>query len=154
MAETISNTILAYLLALQDFSDSLSDADKEGLKKVAKQLKTQPKAWESHIEPALILAIQCNPQLDRSYQSYKQKLDRLGEIPLDLLPKPGEVNLLLTNPSTLTVKGIVPDSDAVGYEQQFNNVVIVINQSDRPEEVVKQLDFLDRVKQFVNRDRQ
>jgi hypothetical protein len=152
MAVTISNTILAYLLALQDFSDSLSDTDKEGLKKVASQLKTQPKAWESHIEPALILAIQGNPQLDRSYQSYKQKLDRLGEIPLDLLPKPEEV--LSTNSSGLIVKGVDPNSDASGYEQQLNNLVIVVNQAERPEEVVKQLDFLDPVKQFINRDRQ
>ncbi|WP_310426945.1 hypothetical protein [Chamaesiphon sp. VAR_48_metabat_135_sub] len=150
MAVTISNTILAYLLALQDFSDSLSDVDKEGLKQVANQLKTQPKAWSSHIEPDLIQTIQGNSQLDKSYRSYKEKLDRLGEIPLDLLPKPGEV--LATNSSGLIMKGISPDSEASGYEQQLNNVVIVINQSERPEEVVKQLDFLDRVKQFVNRD--
>ena len=46
METTISHTILAYLLALRDFSDTLSDQEKESLKKVAKDLNIQPKAWK------------------------------------------------------------------------------------------------------------
>jgi hypothetical protein len=152
MEVTISHTILAYLLALRDFPDSLNDHEKESLKKVAKDLNLNQRAWKSDLEPDLIQIIEGNSQLDRSYQLYKEKLDRLGEIPLDLLPKLGEV--LATNPSGLIEKGPVPGSDASGYEQQLNNVVIVVNQAERPEEVVKQLDFLDRVKQFINRDSQ
>jgi hypothetical protein len=41
---TNNNTIIAYLLALRDFSDSLSDREKESLKTIAKALNIQPKA--------------------------------------------------------------------------------------------------------------
>jgi len=150
MEVTISHTIVAYLLALRDFSDTLSDQEKESLKKVAKDLDIQPKAWESHIEPSLIDIIQGNTQLHQSYQLYKEKLDQLvGGIPLDLLPKAGEINQLITNQSSFLTKGFHPTSEATGYEQQLNNVVIVVNQTDKPEEAVKQLGFLDKLKQLL-----
>ena len=149
MEVTFSNTILAYLLALRDFADTLSDQEKESLKKVAKDLNIQPKAWKSHIEPSLIQAIQGNPQLHQSYQLYKEKLDRVEEIPFDLLPKAGEIERLFPNQSSFIIKGFIPDSSASGYEQQLNNVVIVVNHADKPEEAVKQLNFLDRLKQLL-----
>ena len=127
MEATISHTILAYLLALRDFAATLSDQEKDSFKKVAKDLNIQPKAWKSHIEPSLIQTIQGNPQLHQSYQSYKEKLDRLGNIPFDLLPKAGEINQLFPNQSSFVIKGFIPDSSASGYEQQLNNVVIVVN---------------------------
>lgn len=151
MEATINHTILAYLLALRDFSDTLSEQEKASFKKVAKDLNLQPKAWKSHIEPRLLETIQGNSQLHQSYQLYKEKLTQLGEIPLDLLPKAGEINQLINNQSTLASKGFGfdLDSSASGYEQQLNNVVIVVNQADKPEETVKQLGFLDKVKQLL-----
>jgi hypothetical protein len=149
MEATSSHTILAYLLALRDFSDTLSDQEQQNLKTVAKDLKMQPKAWKSNIEPFLIQTIQGNSQLHQSHQLYKKKLDKLGKIPLDLLPKEGEINQLVTNQSSLVSRGFIPDSSASGYEQQLNNVVIVVNQTDKPEEAVKQLGFLDKVKQLL-----
>jgi hypothetical protein len=149
MEATISHTILAYLLALRDLSDTLSDQEKERLKKVAQELDFQPKAWKSHIEPSLIQTIQGNTQLNKSYQLYKEKLDRLGEIPLDLLPKTSEINQLITKESSLVSRGFKSTEIAAGYEQQLNNVVIVVNQTNKPEEAVKQLGFLDKVKQLL-----
>ena len=149
METKINHTILAYLLALQDFSDTLSAQEKESLKTVAKDLTIQPKAWKSHIEPSLIQTIQGNFQLHQSYQLYKEKLDRLGEISLDLLPKAEEINQLITDISPFLEKGFISNLSASGYEQQLNNVVIVVNQTDKPEETVKQLGFLDKVKQLL-----
>jgi hypothetical protein len=154
MDVTISHTILAYLLALRDLSDHLSDREKENLKKVAKDLDLNPKAWQSHLEPDLIQIIQGNSQLDRSYQFYKEKLAQSGEIPLDLLPKATEIEWLRTDSSPLAVRGMIPNSSASGYEQQLNNVVIVINLADKPEETVKKLTFLNQVKQFLDQDSQ
>lgn len=149
MSEQINNTILAYLLALGDFSETLSDHEKDSLKTVAKDLTIQPKAWVSHIEPSLIKTIKGNSQLHQSYQLYKEKLDRLGEIPLYLLPKAAEINQLITNNSSLISKGFKSTETASGYDQQLNNVVILVNQADKPEEAVKQLSFLDKVKQLL-----
>jgi hypothetical protein len=149
---TNSNTILAYLLALRDFSDVLSDVEKEKLKTVARDLDIQPKAWKSDLESALIQIVSGNDRLSQSYQSYKEKLDRSGAIPGDLLSEMEKIDRASLESSPLIVKGIVPESAATGYEQQLNNVVIVVNQADRPEEKIQQYTFLDRVKEFLDRN--
>jgi hypothetical protein len=152
MEVTISNAILAYLLALRDFPDRLSDREKESLKTVATDLDLTPELRKSHIEPALIQTIRGNLELDRSYQFYREKLDRLEAIPLDLLPEVGEIEGLKPSESFSISKGMPPSSKPSGYEKQLNNVVIAINQADKPEEMVKQLNSLDRLKQFLDRE--
>jgi hypothetical protein len=148
MDVTNSNTIIAYLLALRDFSGSLSDREKKSLKTIAKDLDIQPKAWKSNIETDLIQTIAGNPQLNQYYQSYKEKIDRLGSTPIDLLPNWTELDSVKLTENSVVTKGF-PGTEPVGYEQQLNNVVIVINQTDKPEETVKQLGFLDQVKQLL-----
>jgi hypothetical protein len=152
MEVTNSNTILAYLLALRDFSDVLSTSEKEKLQTVAKDLSIQPKAWTSHLEADLIQTIQGNPQLFQFYQSYKEKLDRTGEIPLDLLLTTELNDRASVDASPLIAKGIIPASTPTGYEQQLNNVVIVVNQADRPDQKIQEYTFLDRVKEFLNQN--
>ncbi len=154
METKVNITILAYLLALQDFSGTLSDQEQENLKTVAKELETQPRAWESYIEPSLIKIIQSNSQLHESYQFYKKKLEQVPGIPLDLLPKNDEIAQLRTNQSILVARGFSDDSSATGYEQQLNNAVIVVSQNDNPTEAVKQLSFLGKVKQHLNKNSQ
>jgi hypothetical protein len=154
METKVNTTILAYLLALQDFSGLLSEQEQENLKTVAKDLEIQPKAWESYIEPSLIKTIQSNSQLHESYQFYKEKLEQLQEIPLDLLPKNNEIEQLQTNQSTLLDRGLLDLSSAVGYEQQLNNAVIVVSQNDDPTAAVKQLGFLSKMKQYLNQTSQ
>jgi hypothetical protein len=152
MEVTNDNTIIAYLLALRDFSGILSDAEKEKLRSVAKDLDIQPKAWKSNLETDLIQTIQSNLQLSRSYQSYKEQLDRLGAIPIDLLLTTEKNERSSVDTSPLIAKGMTPVTPATGYEQQLNNVVIVVNQSDRPEQKIQEYTFLDRVKEFLNQN--
>lgn len=155
MATKLNHTILAYLLALQDFPNALNRGEQSSLKEVAKQLRTQPEAWSDYIEPSLVAVIQGNSLLNQSYQQYKNALDNLGEIPDDLLPTRDEINQLTKDEATVVHKGLPEDDnlDALspsGYEEQINNVVIAVNQNEKPEEAVKQLGFLDKVKQLLN----
>ncbi len=155
MATSFNHTILAYLLALKDFPNPLDETERSKLKKVWKQYKIQPKAWDDYIEPDLIQIIQGNSLLNQFYQQYKNALDNLGEIPDDLLPTRDEINQLTKDEATVVHKGLPEDDnlDALspsGYEEQINNVVIAVNQNEKPEEAVKQLGFLDKVKQLLN----
>jgi hypothetical protein len=149
---TNSNTILAYLLALRDFPGTLSDVERAKLKTVARDLDIQPKAWKTNLEQDLLQTIHGNPQLAQSYQSYQEQLDRAGESLLDLLPEIEKIEQISVDSSPLVVKGIIPETAATGYEQQLNNVVIVVNQADRPEEKIQEYAFLDRVKELLDRD--
>jgi hypothetical protein len=49
-------------------------------------------------------------------------------------------------------KGMTPVTPATGYEQQLNNVVIVVNHADRPEQKIQEYTFRDRVKEFLNQN--
>lgn len=150
MATKLNYTILAYLLALQDLPNALNEGEQTSLKEVAKQLRTQPEAWNDYIEPSLVAIIQGNSLLSQSYQQYKNKLDNFDEIPSELLPTADEINQLVKAQPTLINRGFIADPSASGYEQQLNNVVIVVNQTEKPEEAVKQLGFLEKVKQLLN----
>jgi hypothetical protein len=150
MVTKLNHTILAYLLALQDLPNALNEAEQSSLKEIAKQLRTQPEAWDDYIEPSLVTIIQSNSLLNQSYQQYKTKLDDFGEIPPDLLPTAEEINQLVKDEATFVSRGFRSNLSASGYEQQLNNVVILVHQTQKPEEAVKQLGFLDKVKQLLN----
>ena len=130
----IDNTKMAFLLAFQDLKSSLSELEKQQLKEVAKQLNTQPKAWENYTKSLLLEIITTNPSLNHLYQ--------------DLLPTQAETNELIVRDPVMT-KGYKPKSEAKGYESQINNIVIVVGSSETPEETVKKATFLEKVKEFI-----
>ncbi|NHC35503.1 hypothetical protein [Scytonema millei] len=144
----IDNTMMAFLLAFQDLKSSLNELEKQQLKEVAKQLNTQPKAWKNYTKKLLLEMIAANCELNRLYQFYKTRLENLEEIPQDLLPTEAETNKLIVRDSVMT-KGYKPKSEASGYENQLNNVVIVVGSSETPEETVKKATFLEKVKEFL-----
>lgn len=146
---TSSSNILSFLLALNDFSDFLTVPEQNALKEVGKQLKTQPKAWEKHLQPLLLKTIQSNPKLNSSYQFYRDQLTRL-DIPLELLPKNQEIYQLTPTASDVEIRGFPNDEPPTGYQQQLNNIVIVVCESDKSEEAVKKIGSLNRLKRFIS----
>ena len=144
------NTFLSFLLALNEFSDSLTFQEQDTLKEVGKQLNTQPKAWEKYIQPLFLKTIESNPKLNKFYQIYKKKLDTV-DIPVDLLPKDNEINQLIPATSNLQSRGFRSNAPATDYQQQLNNIVTVVCESDKSEDVVKKINSLDKLKQFISR---
>ena len=139
---------MAFLLAFQDLKSSLNELEKQQLKEVAKQLNTQPKAWENYTKKLLLEIVAANPSLNRLYQFYKSRLENVKEIPQNILPTEVETNQMIVRDSVMT-KGYKPKSEASGYENQLNNVVIVVGSSETPEEIVKKATFLEKVKEFL-----
>jgi hypothetical protein len=151
MATSFNHTILAYLLALKDFPDALDETERSKLKKVWKQYKIRPKAWDDYIEPDLIQIIQGNSLLNQFYQQYKNALDNLGEIPDDLLPTRDEINQLTKDEATVVHKGFKDNSPPPDVNKHIENAFIVVGQSETPEEAVKKLSSIDKLKQFLNK---
>lgn len=154
MKTKADNTIIAFLLAFQDLKTALKEQEKQNLKEVAKQLDTQPKAWEDYIKKRLLEIITPNPDLNQSYQFYKYQLDNLEEIPDDLLPTEAEISRLNALEKTAITRGFKPKDEATGYESQLNNVVVIVGSSSQPEETVKQATFLEKWKQFLSQSNQ
>ncbi|MDZ4874942.1 MAG: hypothetical protein CLLPBCKN_004338 [Chroococcidiopsis cubana SAG 39.79] len=149
MQNKTDSTVIAFLLAFQDLKTSLSKQEKQKLKEVAKQLNTQPKAWENYTKKLLLEMIAANSELDRSFQYYKTRLDNIKQLPSNLLPNEAETNKLNALGRTAMTKGFKPKTEASGYESQINNVVIVVGSSEAPEETVKNISFLEKVKEFL-----
>lgn len=142
--------IWSFLLALYDFNDSLTDDEQNTFNQVGKELRTQSKAWENHIQPVLLTTVRNNPQLNSLYQFYRKQLATV-DIGSELLPKTEEIQQLIPNNSDLQLKGFRDNQPAKGYKEVLNNVVIVVCESDKSEEVVKKISSLDRIKQFISK---
>ncbi|EDX77206.1 hypothetical protein MC7420_343 [Coleofasciculus chthonoplastes PCC 7420] len=150
MNTPINTTILAFLLALEELDTSLSQSEKKTLAEIADQLDVQPKAWESFTQPLLLQMIADNELLNQRYQTYKSKLDSLETIPSELLPTVTEIEQLKMGESLPMTRGYKPQTEATGYNQQINNVVIVISRSEHPEATVKKLSLIEKLKQLFD----
>ncbi len=148
MNTQLNTTSLAFLLALEALNTPLSDLEKKTLKEVADQLYAQPLAWSSFTEALLLSMIASNEQLNQLYQLYKLKLDSVENFPNELLPTTTEIEQL-SRDETVATKGLPPQSIPTGYEQQINNLVIVISRSEEPKNAIQKLSFTDKVKQFL-----
>ncbi|NEO33954.1 MAG: hypothetical protein F6K36_26775 [Symploca sp. SIO3C6] len=142
-------TLLAFLLALSDLDTPLSSDEKKILVEIGDQLDAQPLAWESYTQPHLLKMIIANPQLDQLYKTYQSQLNNTGDIPLELLPTPAEIQQLSNTSNFWAMKGFPPKSPPTGYDQQINNVVIVTSRSEQPETAVKKLPW-EKIKHFLN----
>ena len=151
MNTKFNTTGLAFLLALQELDSPLSETEKRNLADIGDQLDVQPKAWESFTQPLLLKTIEANYQLNKRYQFYQSQIDAAGEISRDLLPTEAEIRQLFPINSPFASRGFAPDSEPTGYDIQINNLVIEVSRSKKPEEAVKKLTFLDKVKQFLGR---
>ncbi|MEQ9235458.1 MAG: hypothetical protein RIG66_15405 [Coleofasciculus sp. E2-BRE-01] len=149
MNTSMNTTILAFLLALQELDTSLSQSEKKTLAEIADQLYVRPEAWESFTQPLLLKMIADNESLNQHYHVYKSKLDSLESIPSELLPTVTEIEQIKDSATLANAKGFKSQSEATGYNQQINNVVIVISRSEYPEETVKKLSFTEKLKQIL-----
>jgi hypothetical protein len=145
----MNTTILAFLLALQELDMSLSQSEKKTLAEIADQLDVRPEAWESFTQPLLLKMIADNESLNQHYHVYKSKLDSLESIPSELLPTVTEIEQIKDSAMLANAKGFKSQSEATGYNQQINNVVIVISRSEQPEKTVKKLSFTEKLKQLL-----
>ncbi|EGJ33998.1 MULTISPECIES: hypothetical protein [Moorena] len=143
-----NKTLLAFLLALTDLDTPLSQPENKSIKEIGDQLDAQPLAWEKYTKPKLLEMIAANPELNQRYQTYYNQLDTTVDIPPDYLPTEAEIQPVNTPSRTSIMRGHKPKSSPTGYDQQINNIVIVVSRSEQPQEVVQKLP-LEKLKGFL-----
>ncbi|MGK7873572.1 MAG: hypothetical protein AB4426_09760 [Xenococcaceae cyanobacterium] len=149
MNTNINKTCLAFLLALSELETPLNKKQKQELADIGEQLRCHPQAWVSSTQPLLLKTIEAHSQLNQRYQFYQSQLDAAGEISRDLLPTEAEIRQLFPINIPLGTKGFESKEEPIGYDIQISNVMIGVNRSEEPEEAVKELTFLEKVKQFL-----
>ena len=161
MTPTLNHTLLAYILSLRDYSQTLTIKEQENFQEFAKQFRTytdrlEDSEIETFLSESLEVNIAENSQLNHLFKTYKNKLDNLEEIPLELLPKIENLNQLETrfsNNSFAISKGEIPDIEddttPEGQELILHNSVIIILESNEPEKVTDDLKWIDKLKQWL-----
>lgn len=149
---TANTTLLALLLALQDFETSLTEQEQAAFTDIAYQLQLEPDAWESEIVPSLVSIIQVNPNLNQLYQTAKSQLDTIGDtLPDDLLPTSAELEHVASATAPRT-RGFAPVADESESESlEINNIAIDILSQPNPSATAKKLSSLERLKQFLQK---
>lgn len=149
MIATPQTVKLAFILALQDIAaDSLTETEIKNIQRVGKGLQTRSEAWLK-IEPLLLETIEGNAQLNKSFHLYKKQIEKLEEIPPELTSQLEEFPKLPNQTQSLATRGFTPESPAESYEEQINNAVIIIGQSDKPTEIVQKMTFFAKLKSFL-----
>lgn len=149
---TANTTLLALLLALQDFETSLTEQEQAAFTDISYQLQLEPDAWESEIAPRLVSIIQVNPNLNQLYQTAKYQLDTIGDtLPPDLLPTSAELEYVAyaTVPRTRGFAPVMDESESESLE--INNIAIDILSQPNPSATAKKLSSLERLKQFLQK---
>lgn len=145
-----SKRILSFFLALKDLSDSLSEQEQKTLREIGKQLEANPKSWKIHTEPLLLNTIKNNLYLSSSYELYINKLENL-DIPFELFQIDKNISPTSSDISIWEFKGFdKTDLSPKGYEEQLNNVVILVCSSEEPKKIVEEIGFIDRLKRFIS----
>lgn len=149
---TANTTLLALLLALQDFETSLTEQEQAAFTDIAYQLQLEPDAWESEIVPSLVSIIQVNPNLNQLYQTAKSQLDTIGDtLPDDLLPTSAELEHV-ASATAPRPRGFAPVMDESESESlEINNIAIDILSQPNPSATAKKLSSLERLKQFLQK---
>ncbi|OZH52285.1 hypothetical protein AFK68_25345 [Hydrocoleum sp. CS-953] len=149
MNTTIDNTILAFLLALKNLKNSLSEDEREELAEVGQQLQLNPNDWD-FIEDDLMAIIQANDALSQLYQQAKVKLDALDSpLPSDLLPTSAELENVLP-PESEGGRRAYFEGEPDEKSNEIDNTVVVILTNPEPTKTTKKLTSLEKLWQFLN----
>ena len=162
MTLTFHNTLLAYLLSLRDYSQSLTPQDKENFKEFANEFRTREDTVKysevkNFLTESLIEKIAKNYQLNKLFQTYKDKLDNSGEIPSELLPKLENLIQLETivQKNFVRIKrggifNIEDDTTPEGQELILHNYVLLILESEETENITDNLTWIDQLKKWLS----
>ncbi len=139
----ITKTLLILLLALRRLRTPLSESELESFKNEGLALETRPDYWEE-IEETLMTIVEENEELNQQFQTIKNKLELLEEIPTEFLPTWEELETELTSGDSKPVTfGLEPD-DNLDITPTIVAAGIILK-SGNPTKLAQNLSFLGRL---------
>ena len=155
MNNSVSKFLLSMLLAMGALDTPLNSEEKDRLKNAAQQLSllsSHPTAWEK-IELNLIEIISNNLSFNMVFQEIKSKLDKIDDIPENLIVSQDELAEVIPVPKNEEIPRPIPDvkpSDLKSNE--ITNMSIQILSSPEPSETVKKISKLEEIKDFISQN--
>ncbi|MFN6519465.1 MAG: hypothetical protein RMY29_033915 [Nostoc sp. CreGUA01] len=151
MASPDNKILLAFLVALTDLEDPLSDQERHTLNNLAGQLYHDRQNWERY-EPNLLKLINSNKVLAQLYQVAKSHIDAVDWDTLrDLLPTPEELKQAIPTDKQSTRGNQPTRTDLDRSDEIANEVFIYVSEDENPPGAVKKLSFIQEIKQKIQR---
>ncbi len=151
MNDSANKLLLSMLLAIKELDSPLKDEEKENLYIAGQQLSLDPSAWKEDIEPTLMEIINKNQSLNTAFQNINSKLEKIDEIPQDLIPNTEEMAAVTPTEENQPLERPIPDIDSDDLaSNEITNAAIQIILSPEPSETVKKISKFDKLMNLIN----
>ncbi|MGD1704597.1 hypothetical protein [Dapis sp. BLCC M229] len=151
MKDSANKFLLSMLLAIKELDIPLNSEEKENLYIAGQQLSLDPSAWEEDIEPSLMEIINNNPSLNQVFQKINSKLEKIDNIPQNLIPNTEEMKTLIPTEENQPLERPIPDVNMSDFQSnEITNAAIQIISSPEPSETVKQISKFDKLLNLID----
>ena len=153
MNDSMNKFLLSMLLALGELNTPLNSQEKDRLYIFAGQLKADITAWEISIKPNLIELINNNPSLNSVFQEIQSKLEKIDNIPENLIPSQDELATVIPTKIEPPQRPIIkPDSSDL-KSNEITNMTIQVISSPEPSKTAKKISKLEQLLNFIRQNR-
>ncbi len=153
MNNSMNKFLLSMLLAIRELDSPLNSEEKDSLYVAAEQLSLRATAWETDIESNFMEIINSNPSLNTVFQELKSQLEKIPEIPENLIPSPEELATVIPPEIEPDKRPIIkPDASAL-KSNEIPNMSIQILSSPEPLETVKKISKFEQLLNFIRQNR-
>lgn len=141
--------LLSMLLALGELNTPLNSKEKNDLYIFAGQLKADLTAWETSIEDNLIKLINSNPSLKIVFQEIKSKLEKIDNIPENLIPSAKDLEDVFSKEIKPVERPIIKLDASDLKSNEITNMSIQIISSPEPSKTAKKISKLEQLLNFI-----
>ncbi|MDY7008445.1 MAG: hypothetical protein SWX82_32130 [Cyanobacteriota bacterium] len=144
--------LLSMLLAIRELDEldsPLNSKEKDNLYIFAEQLKADLTAWEISIQPDLIKLINSNSSLNAVFQEIKSKLEKIDNIPENLIPSQDELATVIPTKIEPPQRPIIKLDASDLKSNEITNMSIQILSSPEPSKTAKKISKLEELLNFI-----
>ncbi|NEP08582.1 MAG: hypothetical protein F6K25_21310 [Okeania sp. SIO2G4] len=156
MNDSKNKFLLSMLLAIRELDEldtPLNSQEKNNLYIFAGQLKADITAWGISIKPNLIELINNNPSLNAVFQDIKSKLEKIDNIPENLIPSQDELATVIPIKIEPLQRPIIKLDASYLKSNEITNMSIQILSSPQPSKTAKKISKLEQLLNFIRQNR-
>lgn len=139
MNDSMEKFLLAMLLTIKKLENPLNSTEKDTLYLVAQQLFLRPNTWDTNIKSNLIKITNNNSSLNTIFQEIKSQIEKIPEIPQNLIPSPEELATIIPTKLQSSQRPILKSDDSNKDIPGITNISIQVFSSPEPSETVKKM---------------
>jgi len=157
MNDSMEKFLLAMLLTIRELENPLNSKEKDTLYLVAQQLFLRRNTWDTNIKSNLIKITNSNSSLNTIFQEIKSQIEKIPEIPQNLIPSPEELATIIPTKLQSSQRPLLKPDDSNEDIPGITNISIQVFSSPEPSETVKKMskfqELLNLIRQSLSKNK-